>query len=700
VSRSFSHKITESHLSRKAVVYLRQSSPGQVKRNSESQRLQYDLAHHARELGWKQVEVIDEDLGSSASIAAAVRHGYEYTMAQIAMGQVGIVFSRELSRLSRTDKDWCQLMELCQVFDTLAGDEEQVYDLSLMDDQLVVGIKATLSVVELKVLQQRLVQGQESKARRGELHRILAPGYVLDVDGNVVKDPNQRVQQAIRLLFDKFRELSSIRQTYLWFHNESIECPVNRCSAGHRKLVWQLPTLSFINDVLHNPFYAGAYVYGRRQREVRLVEGRLVKRQGRQRAPEEARVFLQKHHEGYIDWEMYEDNQRKIRSNALKMSSESDETAGAVRSGQGVLSGLMRCRRCGRKLHVHYWGKHGTAARYLCKGDFGSGGRHCLGFGGATVDRRVAEEVLRVISPLGVEASLEATERLQAQGDERRRALERQLEQVEYEARRAFEQYDEVDPRNRLVAGELERRWNGKLEEQEHVKAALAKVEQSKPSLTEEEKAAIHALGRNLSQVWHSAECPVELKKRILRTVIEEILVDLDAETQRLQFVIHWAGGCHTAFEMDKPPSGVGRKTSMEDVELIGRMAERGYGDDEVARVLNKLGRRTGQGNRWNQHRVEACRRRQGLKRGQRDAGVLTHAEAAKHCGVSNTTIRRLVEHGVLKMEQVAPWAPWEIRRADLDAEPVRGILEHLRRTGKLVLVDPTHLANQTTLFQ
>jgi hypothetical protein len=348
---------------------------------------------------------------------------------------------------------------------------------------------------------------------------------------------------------------------------------------------------------------------------------------------------------------------------------------------------------------VRYWGKHGTAARYLCRGDFNSGGRYCLGFGGATVDRRVAEEVLRVISPLGVEASLEAMERMQLEGDEKRRALLRQLEQVEYETRRAFEQYDEVDPRNRLVAEELERRWNDKLEEVERVKATLSELEETKPSLDEEQKATIRALGRDLSLVWNSADCPTALKKRIVRTVVEEIIVDLDEPTNRLQLVIHWKGGCHTAFEMDKPRSGVGRKTSMEDVELIGRMAERGYGDDEIARVLNKLGRRTGKGNRWNQHRVVASRKRCGQKRGKRDPDVLTHAEAARHCDVSTTTIKRLVDRGLLKMEQVSPWAPWEIRRTDLDSEPVRGILEHLKRTGKLVL-DPTVLSNQTSLFQ
>jgi hypothetical protein len=298
-----------------------------------------------------------------------------------------------------------------------------------------------------------------------------------------------------------------------------------------------------------------------------------------------------------------------------------------------------------------------------------------------------------------VEASLEALDRMRLEGSAKRRALERQLEQAEYEAQRAFEQYDEVDPRNRLVADELERRWNVKLEGAEQIKRALSELTAEQQPLTEEDKATVRALGRDLSLVWHSADCPVELKKRIMRTVIEEIVVDLDEQTNRLQLVIHWTGGCHTAFEMDKPGSPSGGKTSLETVELIGRMAERGYDDGEIAKVLNKLGRRTRQGNRWNKSRVVGCRRRQGLKRGRRDPEVLTHAQAARHCGVSNTTISRLVERGLLEMEQVAPWAPWEIRRADLESEPVRGILERLKRTGKLVL-DPTVLANQGSLFQ
>jgi DNA invertase Pin-like site-specific DNA recombinase len=259
-----SRKITAERRSRRAIVYLRQSSERQVRHNQESQRLQYALVDRARDLGWSQVEVIDTDLGSSAAIGAGPREGFQRLLAAVALGDVGIVLSREASRLSRTDKDWCHLLEICQLFDTLLADAERVYDLSLLDDQLILGIKGTLSVVELKTLRMRLYQGMEEKARRGELIRLLPPGYVCDVLGKVVKDPDERVREAIASVFRKFRELWSIRQTYLWFHQHGIELPVNRVRAGKHQIVFKLPTHSFVSRVLRNPFYAGAYVYGRR----------------------------------------------------------------------------------------------------------------------------------------------------------------------------------------------------------------------------------------------------------------------------------------------------------------------------------------------------------------------------------------------------------------------------------------------------
>ena len=677
-------KITDEHRNHKAIVYLRQSSSKQVKENLQSQRLQYAMADRARTLGFSQVETIDLDLGSSASLGAAQREGFDYIISEVARRQVGIVLSREVSRLSRTDKDWCHLFEVCQIFGTLIGDEEQVYDLSLIDDQLVLGIKGTLSVVELKVLKMRMLRGQEEKARRGELFKRLPSGYVRSVDGDVVKSPDQRVREAIELVFAKFRQLWSIRQTFQWFRDHDVILPVNPAQGGNQ-LTWQIPTQSFIRDVLTNPFYAGTYVWGRRPTETVLVDGQLKKRQGRVLRVEECRVFIPEHHEGYIDRKTYDENQRIIRGNNLNL--ESDESVSAVRGGQGLLTGLLRCGRCGRKLHVRYWGKQGTAARYLCKGDFDSGGEYCLGFGGGLVDRRFSQEILKVISPLGMEASLRAIERLTSNEDERHRALVRQLEQLEFESQRAFEQYNEVDPRNRLVAAELERRWNTKLDEVEKVKAIISGLEQQAPQLSLADREKILAMGERIEEVWTSKHCPAELKKKIARTIIEDIIAS-DADGNTLHFVIHWKGGVHTELTMPRPRSGAGQKTSLEALEIIRKMAVR-YGDDQIAAVLNRLGCRTGKGKRWNQNRVHTARRNhsiRGQKRAIVDPDILSLGQAAKYCSVSQTTIKRLVECAKLAYEQVTPRAPWEIRRRDLDTEPVKSIVDHLRRTGKLVL--------------
>jgi DNA invertase Pin-like site-specific DNA recombinase len=671
-------------LARKAIVYLRQSSERQVRQNLESQRLQYELAERIRGLGWQEIEVINNDLGCSAAMGAASREGFERVLSSVALGEVGIVASREVSRLSRTDKDWCRLVEVCQIFGTLIGDEQQVYDLTYMDDQLVLGIKGTLSVVELKVLRQRLQAGQESKARRGELFKRLPVGFVRDGTGKVVLHPDRRVGEAIRLIFVKFRELWSVRQTFQWFRDHDVELPANPIRGT--RLVWKIPSQSLVADVLRNPFYAGAYVWGRRPMETLLIDGRLKKRQAANRRPEECRVFIADHHVGYIDWASYEENQRMTRRNSVTW--QADESMSAIRAGQGLLVGLLRCGHCGRKLHVRYWGGTGTHARYLCKGDYDDGGQYCIGFGGSMVDRRISEELLRVISPLGVAASLKALEELSSGETAQRTALLSKLEQLQYEAKRAFEQYDVVDARNRLAAAELERRWNEKLAEIETVQQQLACLTEKPRSLSPEEEDRILSMGENFAELWHNDRCPPTLKKMIFRTVLEEIIVRTDPGKETLHFTIHWKGGVHTRLDMDRPRSATETATPMEALEIIRRMAIR-HGDDQIASVLNRLGYSTGKGNRWNQNRVATARKNHsiaGQKRALPDPERISLNEAARLCGVSHRSIERLVEAGLLNREQAAPRAPWEIRRSDLDAEPVCSILDQLRRTGKLVL--------------
>jgi hypothetical protein len=360
----------------------------------------------------------------------------------------------------------------------------------------------------------------------------------------------------------------------------------------------------------------------------------------------------------------------------------------AIRAGQGLLVGLLRCGHCGRKLHVRYWGGTGTNARYLCKGDYDDGGQYCLGFGGASVDRRLGQEVLKVISPLGVEASLKALEELSAGDAVQRATLSNKLEQLEYEAKKAFEQYDAVDARNRLVAGELERRWNEKLEEVETTKQRLSSLNEKRWSLSSDEEESIRLMGENFAESWHSDSCPPTLKKMIFRTTMEEIVVRADADKKTLEFTIHWKGGVHTQLTMERPRSAAEIATPVEALEIIRRMAVR-YGDDQIASVLNRLGHSTGKGKRWNQERVATARRNHsipGQKRALPDPDRVSLSEAARICGVSHRTIERLVETGLLKREQATPRAPWEIRRTDLGAEPVRSIVDRLLRTGKLIL--------------
>ena len=458
--------------------------------------------------------------------------------------------------------------------------------------------------------------------------------------------------------------------------------------------------MSFVGEVLHNPLYAGAYVYGRRPLGVVFKDGQARKKQRSAVAAEDATVFIPDHHEGYIAWDVYQRNQAIMRGN--RGNFVSDDATQSVRSGQGLLSGLLRCARCGHKLHIRYWGKSGTAARYLCAGDFETGGSYCIGFGGATVDKRFGELILGIISPHGLEASLAAIARAGVEGNDRRTAFERKRQQVRYEVERAFAQYDQADPNNRLVADVLEQRWNAKLEDQHCLEQELDELSEVTAALGADDALAIRALGENFAAVWNDPQCPMTLKKRITRTLIEEIMVDLDESAQELHMVVHWHGGSHTAFTMPKPLSGaVAHKTALEDVELITKMA-RCYRDDEIARVLSKLGRRTGKGNRWTQPRVATVRRKHAIAPpdvANLDPDILTLGKATEHTGVSDTTIMRLIAANILAATQVAPYAPLEIRRKDLDSEPVAGILRCLKETGKLVL-DGMPPGEQASLFE
>ncbi len=690
-------KITPDHLSRRAVVYVRQSSDQQVRHNLESQRLQYALVDRARALGWTSIDTIDADLGISAGVGT-VRPGFDRLLASVARGEVGIVLAREVSRLSRNDKDFCRLVELCQAFGTLLGDGETVYDPGLLDDQLILGIKGTLSVIELRTLRLRLIQGMQSKAKRGQFQRNLPPGYVWDESGNVVLDPNERVRQAISYIFEVYGQTASVRQTMIRLQQEDFAVPVRTRTGPRDQVVWQLPRASFIGAVLHNPCYAGAYVWGRNPLEHRFVDGRLVHRQGKRRTIEACAVAIWDHHPAYITREQYEEHVRMMADNSTHSGKGSPG-----RSGYALAAGLLRCARCGRHLKVQQWTNDRKAGRYVCDGTYVSGGRYCIATSGRSVDSTVAAEMIRVLSPLGLQASLAALDTVHDDQQGQRDGLALQVRQLRYEVQVAQERYEHVDARNRLVAADLEHRWNTKLEELEAAQQRLAQLDaQTTVAAGDDERETIRWLGQHFAQVWHHEACPVDVKKRLVRAVIHEIIVDI-TDTEIL-LLFHWQGGCHTRVVAPRLTRKTAQRNSPDDMDTIRKLAPR-YTDDQIALTLSQQGSKTGKGGRWTRESVKSARTRAGIpggNTGQPDPELLSMADAARFAKVSDTTIRRLVSAGLLTNHQSVAWAPWEISRNDLAAEPVSRIVNHLQRTGRLVL-DPSRLGNQGSelpLFQ
>src|SRR5215467_6947965 len=368
-------KITAEHLARSAIVYIRQSTADQLLHNQESQRRQYGLVDRARQLGWSTVEVVDDDLGRSAG--GTDRPGFDRLLGAICEGRVGAVFAIEASRLARNGRDWHTLIEFCGFLGTIIVDEDGIYDPRHPNDRLLLGMKGTMSELELSLFRQRSHEALKQKARRGELFLRVAAGYVKAGRDRIQKDPDQRVQEALKLVFSKFAEFQSARQVHIWLRDEGIELPVKSRNTEERGIIWRLPAYNTVRNILTNPIYAGAYAFGRTTSKVSVENGRKRVRRGLQRPQTEWDVLLKDHHEGYITWSEFERNQQVIANNTTAKGS--DAATGAVRRGELLLAGLLRCGHCGRKLHVGYAGKTG---RYLCRGAMKLSTEPCISFGG------------------------------------------------------------------------------------------------------------------------------------------------------------------------------------------------------------------------------------------------------------------------------------------------------------------------------
>lgn len=661
-------KITSEHLKRMACVYVRQSSVDQVQNNLESQRRQYALAEKARSLGFSEVMVIDEDLGRSASGVA--RPGFEKLLALICDGKIGAVFAIEASRLARNGRDWHTLLELCALVNTVLSDEDGVYDPRQPNDRLLLGMKGAYSELELSMLRQRAIEAIWCKAARGEHRTNVAIGYVPGSGFNIEKDPDRRVREVIEMVFQKFDELQSARQVLLWLLQRSIQLPFRRPGPDSTGVAWALPTYTRVHKILTNPVYAGAYVFGRTSAVTRVENGR--KRVQRVRADRSQwRVCKPAHHEGYIDWEAFLRNQRRLQENA---NMRGEAVRGSIRRGEALLAGLLRCGHCGHKLAVNYTGATVQHPRYYCRGVEIERQNRCISFSAWRVDRAVSDELLKVITPLGLEAGLRAIDATDTAVDAACRQIELAMEQARFEARHAQRQYEATDPENRLVAAELERRWNERLVAlQELEKQFVAARQQALPALAPNERAQIMALPEDLQRVWDHPKASAETRKRILRAALREIIARVEGET--IHLLLHWQGGDHTELAVQKNKTGEHRwKTSVNTEALIAGLA-RQMPDFSIVSLLNRIGVRSARGLTWTEGRLRSFRSDRGIaiyRQGERaERGELTLGEAAQTLGVSKPTVLRLIEQRVLPAHQICRGAPWVIQRNDLNRSAV-----------------------------
>jgi len=666
------NKIQKTHLERAAYIYVRQSTLGQVQHNVQSQRRQYGLVEHARQLGFGDVHVIDDDQGSSAT-GHVTRRGFEELLDAVCKGQVGAIFALEGARLARNGHEWHRLLEFCGIVDTLIIDHDGVYDPKHVNDRLLLGLKGTMSEMEVTTFRQRSQEAIREMARRGEYYVRIPEGYVRRGTGRLEKDPDEQVRSALELVFEKFYSMGSARQVSLWLRQEGIRLPRRVAPMGEQ--VEFVPATPWrVARLLKDPAYAGAYAFGRSKIRVVLEEGRKRQRKEKRPRPEQWEVLILNHHEGYLTWPEYLKNRERLAQNRNALG---EAVAGAARPGKGILAGLLRCGHCGRKLRVRYSGRRGTTVVYyycVAAEQEGVGKQLCCMFGGFAVEQAVVAAVLEALSPLGMEALGEAAERLQLQRTDKLRQVDLELERARYEADRCARQYQTVEPENRLVARTLEKRWDESLERVAALQQERAELARSLRVISAEEREQLSRLAVDLPRLWNHPSAPFDLKKRILRTVIREIVVDVQKRTLRV--LIHWQGGQHTELELRRRRSGEHRYAlPPEKVTLIRQLAMR-MSDKQIAAQLNRLGIKTGKGHTWTRTRVGNFRKIHHIPNHSpaenQTRGELTLDEAASRLGVSYSTVQRLIRRGQLSARQICPQGPWIILLLDLEAFQAR----------------------------
>lgn len=690
-------KVGASHLDRLALVYVRQSTIQQVERHQESTRLQYNLVERAVQLGWspQQVQVIDDDLGKSGATAEG-RPGFQRLVAEVSLNHVGIVLGLEMSRLARSCRDWHQLLEVCAVFGTLIGDLDGVYDPTIYNDRLLLGLKGTMSEAELHVIKQRMLQGKLAKARRGELGMLLPMGYMRRPSGEVVKDPDEQAQITIVLVFEQFERLGTLAGVLRYLVTHDVRMPY-RVASGPSKgeLEWRRPNRVTLSNLLHNPTYAGAYVYGRRPTDPRRKQpgrpstGRTVAK------PDEWEVLLKDQLPAYISWEQYERNIRQLEANTAS-------AAGVTRKGPSLLSGLLICGRCGLRMTVQYT-NDGDGLRYSCNRmavDYGE--PLCQSLTGNQLDELASKLVLRAMEPASLEVSLKVAEDVESERARLHSHWEKRLERAHYETERAFRQYNAAEPENRLVARSLERRWEKALADEEALKTEYTRyISSQPPTLSIQEREAIRELASDIPTLWHAPTTTTAERQTIIRQLVERVVVMVQGESEKVDVEVHWAGGHRTGTTMVRRVARLDQLSYYDD--LLGRVAalhEEGKQASEIAAQLNVEGWRPAKRRQtFNVAMVRTLLSRQGLTRRTcrrtsqgpartgRPQDEWTLRDLARELNMPEVTLYSWLRKGVLdaRRDETDPRSVWLVR-ADADE------LERLRARRKRPQTWPRHV--------
>ena len=653
-----SQKVTARHLARNAYLYVRQSTMRQVLENTESTERQYALRHRAGALGWPSdsVVVIDSDLGQSGA-SATDREGFQRLVTEVGMGRAGIVLGLEVSRLARNSADWHRLLEICALTDTLILDEDGVYDPTHFNDRLLLGLKGTMSEAELHVLSARLRGGLINKARRGDLRCRLPIGFVYDPQGRVVLDPDTQVQESVRLAFQTFGRTGAAHATIKYFRAQRLLFPT-RVNGGPRKgeLAWGPLSVGRVASMLHNPWYAGAYAFGR-SRWRRHPDG---KTRYERKPPNEWAALIREAHPGYISWDQYERNQQRLQASAKALHFDRSQTL--PREGPALLQGRAVCGVCGSRMHIHYATRRGQQIpTYVCVGRgrlFGD--PMCQSITGTTIDLAVSNLLVESVVPLALEMTLAVQQEIQSRLDEADRLRHRQVERAQYEADLARQRYLHVDPANRLVADSLEADWNAKLRALDEARDEYERQRAAEQLVVDgEQRRRILALATDFPAVWRDPKTPDRERKRMLALLIEDVTL---TKQRQITVAVRFRAGATRTLTLPRPLTAYQLRATHPDVrqQIDALLGE--YTDAQVAHILNERGLRTGAGDDFDTASVKWVRfaaKLPSFRERLLAAGMLTMRQLVDKLGVNRTTIGRWRVQGLIQARICSERGEW-----------------------------------------